>query len=80
MEDDTFQVVFIGDAPVYGIGSFAIITNLGDGLSWDTSSLQFGGVLTVVPELGTWAMAGVGLGAIFFLRACLKTLSREDLI
>lgn len=51
-------------------GSFATIlgTNLGGGLSWDTSSLYTTGVLLVVPEPGTAAMLVAGLGLLAMAR------------
>jgi hypothetical protein len=49
-------------------GSFSSITgtDLGGGLSWDTSLLGSSGVLTVVPESST-ALLG-GLGGLLMLR------------
>lgn len=43
-------------------GSFASITgtDLGGGLSWDTSTLYTTGVITVVPEPATWGLAALG--------------------
>lgn len=51
-------------------GTFASITgtDLGGGLSWDTSSLYTSGVITVVPEPATWAMITVGGTLVLTLR------------
>jgi autotransporter-associated beta strand protein len=53
-------------------GSFSAIngTDLGGGYSWDTSNLYSTGVITVVPEPGTWALLMVagGLGMLGILR------------
>jgi autotransporter-associated beta strand protein len=51
-------------------GTFASITgtDLGGGLSWDTSSLYTTGVITVVPEPATWAMITVGGTLLMTLR------------
>jgi len=43
-------------------GTFGAITgtDLGGGLSWDTSNLYSTGVITVVPEPATWALIAIG--------------------
>jgi hypothetical protein len=48
-------------------GTFSTITgtDLGGGLSWDTSALYTTGVITVVPEPKTWAL--IALGSAFML-------------
>jgi hypothetical protein len=52
-------------------GSFSSITgtDLGGGLSWDTSSLYSNGVILVVPEPSTYALlvAG-GVGSLLMFR------------
>jgi autotransporter-associated beta strand protein len=51
-------------------GTFSAITgtDLGGGLSWDTSSLYTDGVITVVPEPATWALLAAGLTVTMVLR------------
>ena len=51
-------------------GTFSTITgtDLGGGLSWDTSSLYTDGVITVVPEPATWALLAAGLTVTMVLR------------
>jgi autotransporter-associated beta strand protein len=51
-------------------GTFASITgtDLGGGLSWDTSSLYTTGVITVVPEPATWTLITVGGTLLMTLR------------
>lgn len=39
----------------------SITTNLGAGLTWDTSQLGSTGLITAVPEPSTWALLGLGL-------------------
>ncbi len=53
--------IFDGLTPGYDSGSFVITTNLGDGLSWDTTRLRSAGVLSIVPEPSTWALLVFGL-------------------
>lgn len=55
-------LLFNGPTPGYDAGSFTITTNLGDGLSWDTSVLASTGVVSVVPEPSTAAL--ILLGAV----------------
>lgn len=45
------------------LGSFTSIngTDLGGGLSWDTSRLQSSGVLTVIPETSTSLLSGISM-------------------
>ncbi|MGH8047448.1 MAG: autotransporter-associated beta strand repeat-containing protein [Chthoniobacterales bacterium] len=65
---DSFAI-FNGATPGYDSGSFAITTNLGGGLSWDTSALASTGVVSVVPEPSTCAIVVVALlGGIVLLR------------
>lgn len=49
-------------------GSFLITTNLGGGLSWDTSDLASAGTIRIVPEPGTAGLVGLGLSVLFFRR------------
>jgi len=51
-------------------GSFDSITgtNLGGGLSWDTSNLGIDGSLTVVPEPATWALLAGSLTVVMVFR------------
>ncbi len=53
--------IFNGTTPGYDLGSFDILTNLGGGLSWDTSDLASAGIVTVVPEPSTYALVGFAL-------------------
>ena len=48
--------LFNGATPGFDSGSFALSSNLPDGLAWDTSALATTGVVTVVPEPSTWAL------------------------
>jgi autotransporter-associated beta strand protein/T5SS/PEP-CTERM-associated repeat protein len=59
---DSFQI-FTGHLPSFG--SFTVETNLGDGLSWDTSLLGTSGIITVVPEPATAGLVALGLIAVF---------------
>ncbi len=51
-------------------GTFSSITgtDLGGGLSWDTSALATTGTITVVPEPATWGLLGLGLGTLVLAR------------
>lgn len=51
-------------------GNFSAITgtDLGGGLSWDTSSLYTDGVITVIPEPTTWALLAGSLTVLMVLR------------
>lgn len=52
----------------FDVGEFTqILTNLGDGLTWDTSQLDSTGRITAVPEPTTVALVALGCG-IFLLR------------
>lgn len=63
--NDQFDLFDWGQTPTGSFSSF-ILPTLGSGLSWDTSTLYTTGVITVVPEPGTWAMFGLGLAFLFF--------------
>jgi fibronectin-binding autotransporter adhesin len=61
---DTFQIFTSGG---YDGGSFDILSNI-EGYTWDTSQLASSGIITVVPEPGTWTMVAAGLGLILLFR------------
>jgi hypothetical protein len=49
----------------FDFGDFtSITTNLGAGLTWDTSQLGSNGLITAVPEPSTWALLGMGAGLL----------------
>ncbi len=51
-------------------GSFASFTgtDLGGGLSWDTSNLAVNGSLSVIPEPSTWALLALGMTTMVVFR------------
>lgn len=49
-------------------GNLAISTNLGNGLTWDTSELGASGIITVVPEPSAGVLVALGSGAMLWLR------------
>lgn len=59
-QGDSFTI-FNGSTPGYDNGSFTIMTDLGNGLSWDTSALRSAGVVSIVPEPSTWALLVIAL-------------------
>jgi autotransporter-associated beta strand protein len=62
--------VFTNWSSITGTFSSITGTDLGGGLSWDTSDLYDGGSLTVVPEPATYALLGgmLALGAVMLRR------------
>jgi len=60
---DSFQI-FTDGLP--NLGAFTIETNLGGGLSWDTSQLGTLGILSVVPEPGICLLFGTGAALVLF--------------
>lgn len=54
-------VIFNGATPGFEAGEFTLTTNLGGGLSWDTTDLASDGIVRVVPEPSTWILLGSGL-------------------
>ncbi len=47
-------------------GEFLFNTDIGGGLSWDTSNLYTTGEMTVIPEPSTWALLGMGAAVTFW--------------
>jgi hypothetical protein len=71
MEGASFQI-FNGASPGFDAGSFQFATNLGGGLSWDTTALASTGIVSVVPEPGAVALVVIGLGICAFRRKARK--------
>lgn len=72
-EGDMFTIFTFADGIIgrgWNEGDFAIATNLGGGLMWDTSELGTTGVLSIVavPEPGTCVLLGMGLGVVLLAR------------
>lgn len=63
---DTFDVFDFTPGDISG--TFDFDTNIGGGLSWDTSELYTAGTVTVVPEPSIWALAVFGGAALIALR------------
>ncbi len=60
---DVFTI-FNGQTPGFTSGSFTLTTNLGGGLTWDTSRMAEEGIVEVVPEPSTWVLMGIGAFAV----------------
>ncbi|HRJ72190.1 MAG TPA: autotransporter-associated beta strand repeat-containing protein, partial [Terrimicrobiaceae bacterium] len=76
LEGASFQI-FNGVTPGYDTGGFSMTTNLGGGLSWDTSLLKSDGIISVVPEPATGALLS-GAAAVFLALCRRRTPVRRE--